>query len=596
MTSNVTLNKLVEEWLRLDQNDDTRKDIETLVSHNNTAELEKRMRKRIEFGTAGLRGKMEAGWSRMNDLIVIQASQGLCAYVLQNVKDAPSRGVVVGHDHRHHSQRWAQLTAAAFLANNVKVYLYTGLVHTPMVPFGVKTLNAACGVMITASHNPKQDNGYKVYWENAVQIISPHDVGIAAAIQENLKPVTWDVSTLQTSPLCIDRTSELVQAYLTKLATLRSQRIQSTKRPLEFINTSMHGVSDVFMQKAFSVYGFPPYTPVKEQQSPDPEFPTVKFPNPEEKGALDLAISTADAEGGDYVLAQDPDSDRFSAAEKRPDGKWIQFTGDQLGALFASAVLQKYKASGKSLNKMAMVASTVSSKMVEAMAAAEGFKFVECLTGFKFIGNTALNLVDEGYDVPFGYEEAIGYMFGSVVRDKDGVAASMMFVELVAALHEEGKTASGHLQELYSRYGFFQTSNSYFVCTDPPTIDKIFTRIRNYDGSGTTTSPHYPNTLAGLNITSVRDLTIGYDSTNPPTYKPSLPLSSGHMIQFRAASENGATKITLTTRTSGTEPKIKYYLEGSGKDAGAVQDVLRHVVSELTQDWMESEKNGLGIP
>ncbi|THG97101.1 hypothetical protein EW026_g4828 [Hermanssonia centrifuga] len=323
----------------------------------------------------------------------------------------------------------------------------------------------------------------------------------------------------------------------------------------KFVNTSLHGVSHAVLAKTFALFGFPPFTPVKEQQLPDPDFPTVTFPNPEEKGALDLALETANSVGADYVLAQDPDSDRFSAAERGLDGKWVTFTGDQLGALFASAVLQKYKAAGKPLNKLAMVASTVSSKMVEAMATAEGFKFVECLTGFKFIGNAALALAQDGYDVPFGYEEAIGYMFGSEIRDKDGVAATMMFAELIASLHHDGKTATSYLQELYEQYGYFQTSNSYFICIDPPTIDRIFARIRNHDGMGTPAKPSYPRTLAGLNIASIRDLTIGYDSTNPPTYKPTLPLSSGHMIQFRAESPTDGAKITLTIRTSGTEPK-----------------------------------------
>ncbi|EKM55765.1 uncharacterized protein PHACADRAFT_144538 [Phanerochaete carnosa HHB-10118-sp] len=593
------LQKLVDEWLRLDKNEETRREIQALVDRGDLAELDRRMRSRIEFGTAGLRGRMEAGWNRMNDLIIIQASQlnGLCAYVLANVKGARERGIVIGHDHRHHSGHWAQLTAAAFLAKDVKVYLHEGLVHTPLVPFSVRRLNAACGVMITASHNPKNDNGYKVYWENAVQIISPHDEGISGAIKANLEPMAWDVSKLTSSPLCLDHTEEMKQAYFESLAALSTAKSSNSSTPIKFVNTSMHGVSHPFMVEAFRRFGFEPFVAVAEQQSPDPEFPTVKFPNPEEHGeCFDLALATGDRVGVNYVLAQDPDADRFSAAERGPDGKWIAFTGDQLGALFASAVLDKYKASGKPLNKLAMVASTVSSKMVEAMAAAEGFKFVECLTGFKFIGNTALNLEQEGYEVPFGYEEAIGYMFGSEIRDKDGVAASMMFAELVASLHRAGKSASQHLQDLYSRYGYFQTLNSYFVCTDPKTIDRIFARVRNWDGCGTALRPAYPPTLAGLQVTSVRDLTVGYDSANPPTYKPALPLSSGHMIQFRAESPADGTKITLTTRTSGTEPKIKYYLEGSGKDAAHVSVLLGRVVAELADGWMEADKNNLGIP
>jgi len=311
---------------------------------------------------------------------------------------------------------------------------------------------------------------------------------------------------------------------------------------------------------------------------------------------LDLALRTAEKEDATYVLAQDPDADRFSAAEKMPNGEWVTFTGDQLGTLFAARALDTYKSSGKPLNKLAMVASTVSSKMIEAMARHEGFNFVECLTGFKYIGNTALNLVQDGFEVPFGYEEAIGFMFGSEIRDKDGVAASAAFAELVVSLHRQGKTAKLYMEELYRRYAFFQTSNSYFICSDPATVDNIFARIRNYDNIATEKTPHYPSEIAGLKVTRVVDLTTGYDSGNPPTHKPCLPLSSGHMIQFRAESSFEGTKVVLTIRTSGTEPKIKYYLEGSGKDAEDVGRLLPKVAVELRDTWMEAEKNQLGMP
>ncbi|KAF4604010.1 phosphohexose mutase family protein [Pleurotus pulmonarius] len=597
-----SLRPLVEEWLSLDQNAETRQEIQKLWSEGDIVELEKRMRKRIEFGTAGLRGKMQAGWSRMNDLIIIQASQGLCAYVLAHVENARERGIVVGHDHRHHSKHWADLTASVFLANGVKAYLYRDLVHTPMVPFGVKALRAACGVMITASHNPKDDNGYKVYWENGVQIISPHDEGISDSIKANLTPKTWDTSLVDSSSFCIDPTEDMREAYFAELAKLSLYKSPNAQSIVKFVNTSMHGVSHPFVTRGFELFGLPPFVAVEEQRHPDPDFPTVPFPNPEEKGALDLAISTAEREGAQYVLAQDPDSDRFAAAEKGPSGKWIVFTGDQLGALFASRELAIYKQSGKPLEKLAMVASTVSSKMIEAMAHAEGFKFAECLTGFKFIGNTALTLVEQGFEVPFGYEEAIGYMFGPQIRDKDGVAATVSFAELVTSLQREGETASSYISKLYERYGYFKTSNSYFICDDPSKINEIFTRIRSYptaSSSNTAASPThidatYPSEIAGLKVTSIVDLTTGYDSTNAPSFKPRLPLSSGHMIQFRAG--NDEVKIVLTTRTSGTEPKIKYYLEGSGRDRAKVEFILPKVVEELGREWMEAEKHSLGRP
>ncbi|KAJ6500366.1 hypothetical protein C8R45DRAFT_820604 [Mycena sanguinolenta] len=584
-----SLESLVSEWLRLDQNEATKSEIKHLWDQGNTAELEQRMRTRIEFGTAGLRARMAAGWSCMNGSLS-SFFQGLCQYVLKNVENATSRGVVIGHDHRHNSQRWAELTAAVFVHAGFKTYLHRGLVHTPMVPFSVQALKCGCGVMITASHNPK------VYWENAVQIIGPHDKGISASIKANLEPQTW--MTAQLHSLCLDRTEEMKDAYFTNLASLNRSRILNGQTQVKFVNTSMHGVSDVFVSRAFQSFGFPPFIPVAEQQQPDPDFPTVVFPNPEETAhtepSQDLALKTADAHGALYVLSQDPDSDRFCAAEKGRSGEWKVFTGDQLGTLFAAQALAQYKASGKPLEKLAMIASTVSSKMLEAMAEKEGFKFVECLTGFKFIGNTALDLVKQGYDVPFSYEEAIGFMFGDRIRDKDGVSATVSFAELVVALTNQGKTVHAYLEEQYQRYrsSRFQTLNSYFVCKDPSTIDKIFERLRNYHSNA---KPAYPQEIAGLKITGVVDLTTGYDSTNPPTYKPALPLSSGHMIQFRAKQEDGI-KVVLTTRTSGTEPKIKFYIEANGVEPTAVQNVLTKVVQELGDTWMEAEKHHLGRP
>ncbi|KAF8078187.1 hypothetical protein FPV67DRAFT_1557572 [Lyophyllum atratum] len=561
------LKDLVDEWLRLDQNEQTRQEIQGLWNAGDTEELERRMRS--AFST-GLRGKMEAGWARMNDLIVIQASQVMSA----------TRGVVIGHDHRHNSERWARLTAAAFISSGVKVYLLQGLVHTPMVPFSVKKLKAACGVMITASHNPKQDNGYKVYWENAVQ-------GISSAIRDNLLPRSWEIDNITSSPLFEDLTAQMYDEYFQELIRLNQSHALNGTTNIKFVNTSMHGVSDRFVKQAFALFGFAPYVPVEEQQQPDPEFPT------------DLALKTADREGASYVLAQDPDSDRFTAAEKNVNGEWTAFTGDQLGVIFGHRSFELYRSTGKPIENLAMVASTVSSKMLEAIAKVEGFRFVECLTGFKFIGNTALDLVEQGYEVPFGYEEAIGFMFGSEIRDKDGVAATVSFAEIVTALHRKGKTIQSYLQELYDRYGYFQTSNSYFICTDPSIIDKIFARIRSWNADERAcplSSPSYPREIAGLTVTSVVDLTVGYDSTNPPTYKPLLPLSSGHMIQFRAENQADGTKIVLTTRTSGTEPKIKYYLEGSGKDARAVSALLPKVVAELGDVWLEAGTHGLGRP
>ncbi|KAF8876038.1 hypothetical protein CPB84DRAFT_1796184 [Gymnopilus junonius] len=591
-----SLKDLVDEWLLLDPNSETRREIQLLWDRQDIDELEKRFRTRIQFGTAGLRGRMEAGWSRMNDLIIGQTSQGLSDYVLQHVEGARTRGLVVGYDHRYHSEHWANITASIFVAKGIKVYLLRGFNHTPLVPFGVKKLNAACGVMITASHNPKQDNGYKVYWENAVQIISPHDRGISLAIEANSRK-TLSIQSVPSSELLIDLTEYLRKEYFGYLTSFMTIREVMPLRKPKFVNTSMHGVSDAFVAKAFAAFRFPPYIPVKEQQHPDPEFPTVTFPNPEEQGALNLALETANKKGADYVLAQDPDADRFTAAERRSNGEWILFTGDQLGVIFASSVLEEYKNSGKPLLELAMVASTVSSRMLEAMAEKEGFKFVECLTGFKYIGNTALRLEEEGFFVPFGYEEAIGFMFGQEVRDKDGIAATVHFVQLATSLYAQGRTVNDHLQNLYQRYGYFKTRNSYFICNDPGITDKIFSHIRNYEAplSSETSRPAYPKSLAGLDIYRIIDLTTGYDSGNPPSYSPVLPISSGQMIQIRAGNKSQGISISLTLRTSGTEPKIKFYLEGSGRETELVEKSLAEAVSDLSRNWVQVDRYNLAV-
>jgi len=284
-----TLKLLVDEWLRLDKNDETRAQVNGLLDNQSFQELDRIMRHRIEFGTAGLRGKMEAGWSRMNDLTIIQASQGLCAYAEKTVGNASQRGIVVGHDHRHHSEHWAKLVAMVFLNKGFKVYFHPEIVHTPLIPFSVSYFEAACGVMITASHNPKQDNGYKVYWENALQIISPHDAGIAKEIGLNLTPSSWDTGIVEQSGNCVRIANDVLDAYLASVSASCSSGLDSTlsqpeARQLTFVNSSMHGVSHHFVKLAFESTGLSPVIPVKAQQEPDPEFPTLPFPNPEERG------------------------------------------------------------------------------------------------------------------------------------------------------------------------------------------------------------------------------------------------------------------------------------------------------------------------
>ncbi|CAO3594849.1 unnamed protein product [Absidia cylindrospora] len=477
----VNLTTLVEDWIRLDKNESTRQEIIQLQQTNNIAELEKRLGQRIEFGTAGLRARMEAGFSRMNDLTVLQASQGLAMYIEQNVTNAKTRGVVVGHDHRHNSDSFARLTAAAFLQRGFKVWYYKDLVHTPLVPYTIKKLNAAGGVMITASHNPKDDNGYKVYWENACQIIPPHDEGIAASILEHLEPWGWNYDLVDSSDLCVDpRHQGVIDAYFDEVSALSSYSEDNANSKVKFVYTAMHGVGTPFAERAFEAFKLQPFIPVKEQVTPDPDFPTVAFPNPEEgKGSLSLAIQEANKNDATLILANDPDADRLAIAEKQKNGEWKVFTGNQIGTVLGAASYEKAIASGKTPGQLAMVASTVSSKFLERMGQVEGFRFEESLTGFKWIGNMAKQLEKENYDVVFSFEEAIGFTVGDIVKDKDGVSALAFFSEWAVQLYDKrGMTVYDYLEQLYKKYGYFVSDNSYFICHDKSLIQTIFHRIR----------------------------------------------------------------------------------------------------------------------
>ncbi|PIA14852.1 hypothetical protein COEREDRAFT_82456 [Coemansia reversa NRRL 1564] len=608
MTSRLTTLQLAQRWLDEDKGPKSRAQIETLVANQNKQALEELLRNPVEFGTAGLRARMEAGYSRLNQLTVISASQGLAAYVELQVPSAHERGVVIGHDHRHNSSIFARLTARAFVDRGFRVHLFPNPGFTPQVPFAVKHLHAACGVMITASHNPKDDNGYKVYWENGAQIKPPLDEGIADSIDKHRVPINWNVEGIEKHELVTDVTIAMLDAYFAAATHLVQNQELNHKSELRYVYTAMHGVGAPFAARMLTTFGLPAFIPVPEQINPDPNFPTVTFPNPEEKGALDMAKTLADEHGASLVLANDPDADRFAAAEKQTDSTWITFTGDQLGIIFAAAILDMARTQGIPDEKLAMVNSTVSSRMLEAMSAKEGFHYLDTLTGFKWMANELASLQNQGYYVGLGYEEAIGYMVHDQVLDKDGVSALAVFAQLAVQLNADGKRISDYLQSLYAKYGYFVSANSYFLCPDTAKMDRIFAHIRFGDSdsaSGTDTVERtefsrqhlgdvlrYPRTIGGFPVSYIRDLTEGFEMFDVDKQEASLSISqnqnqpvfpvakSSHMLTFET--RNGG---RLTMRTSGTEPKLKYYLEVRNVNNDRAQatsdlDIMTHAVSE----------------
>ncbi|KAI8913460.1 hypothetical protein EDD86DRAFT_105365 [Gorgonomyces haynaldii] len=560
------MNSLLEEYLKLDKNPETNKEMQE-IAQTNPSLLKELLENRLEFGTAGLRAQMGCGYSRMNTLTVIQASQGIAMW-LKN----PQR-VVIGHDHRHHSLAFAQVTAQCFLSKGIQV-LWLGLVHTPMVPWTVSRRQCDMGIMITASHNPKQDNGYKVYNSNGCQIISPADKEIAQKIRENSVPWpnAWEFDPK--NPL-LKECREEIDLYFEDLA---KRRHFNQEQCVKLCYTAMHGVGYPFAKKALKLFGLE-CVDTQQQIHPDPDFPTVEYPNPEEgKGALKLAMETADANGCNVILANDPDADRLAVAESI-HGKWKLFNGNEIGSILASFMIQQNKAS-----KAALLTTTVSSHMIQAMAKKHGLEFAETLTGFKWLGNKAIELEKEGYTVLLAYEEAIGFMASPSVKDKDGVSALAIFSEWTNWLYSQNKTLSSYLDELYRDYGTFVTRNHYFKCYDPETIKSMFDKIRYKSGKLS-----YPESFGGHKIVRVRDLTAGFD-TETKDNKPLLPVSaSSQMLTFWL--ENGC---IITLRTSGTEPKIKYYTElQSPKSVDLAKQDLDVIVDDMIEKCLDPIGNKL---
>lgn len=599
------LNEQIQNWIKWDKNPKTKAEILQCVKDKDWDKLRNRLCTRITFGTAGLRAEMRAGFDSMNDLVVVQTAQGLCEYMKEQYPDKSlwsKRGIVFGYDARYNSKRFAELSAVVFVKNGFRVFLYTCYVATPLVPFAITKLQCLAGVQVTASHNPKQDNGYKVYWSNGAQIIPPHDAGIHNSILKNLEPVDnyWNVNVaeLRSDKLLIDPYDEVVPSYYEALKKeIPCELIEkNADSPLDFIYTAMHGVGYPYIQEAFKQVNLRPVVPVIQQVEPDPEFPTTPMPNPEEgKQSLDLAIKTATEKNCKIILANDPDADRLAVAEFDSEkNKFKLFNGNELGALLGwwSLKIYKMREPKGDVSNCAMIYSTVSSKILKSMAAIEGFKSFETLTGFKWMGNKAMEEELAGRKVLFAFEEAIGFMISTAVLDKDGVSAAAHVATMARYLHcEEKMTLQEKLRDIYKTYGYHSSICSYLICRDPVLIKKIFERLRTFDNGKANT---YPTSILNgeFDIEHVRDLTTGYDSSADDK-KATLPVSSSsQMITFTF--RNG---LIVTLRTSGTEPKMKFYAEMCGKpenkDWDKLTATLNRMIEAIVDEFYEPEKNGL---
>jgi phosphomannomutase len=505
-------------WAAEDPDDRTRAELESLVASAEadpdgpaTADLAERFSGTLEFGTAGLRGALGAGPMRMNRVVVTRAAAGLAAYLLDNGASAGDT-VVIGYDARHDSDVFARDTAEVMTGVGLRALVLPRPLPTPLLAFAIRHLGCVAGVMVTASHNPPQDNGYKVYLGDGSQIVPPADVEIAARI--DAVGALADVPRGDVGEVLGEDVSE---AYLDAVASLPAA---DTPRDVSVVYTPMHGVGGSSIVEVMQRAGFPAPHVVPAQAEPDPEFPTVSFPNPEEPGAMDLAMALAEEVGADIVVANDPDADRCAVGVPTDDG-WRMLRGDEVGALLGDFLLR----SGK---QGTYAVSIVSSSLLGKMAERHGQPYAETLTGFKWIGRL------EG--LAFGYEEALGYCVApDQVKDKDGVSAAIRVVELAALLKAEGRTLLDRLDEIAREYGVHATDQLSVRVTDLAVIGQAMERLRSQP----------PTTLGGLEVEHSEDLSQGSET---------LPPTDG--LRYRLA--DGARVIV---RPSGTEPKIKCYLE-----------------------------------
>ncbi|WP_420329308.1 phospho-sugar mutase [Serinicoccus marinus] len=514
-------------WLEDDPDPATREELQQVLTaaeggdDTALADLEDRFSAFLEFGTAGLRGRLGAGPNRMNRSVVIRTAAGLTAYLRARLAESgdatPGPAVVVGFDARHHSDVFARDTAAVVTAAGGRAMVLPRPLPTPVLAFAIRHLGADAGVMVTASHNPPEDNGYKVYLGDGSQIVPPADRDIAEQI--DAVTATADVPLAQDGWETLGE--EVLESYLAAAVAVLDP---TSPRELSVVHTALHGVGSEVVRRAFEQAGFPAPAAVATQAEPDPDFPTVAFPNPEESGAIDAALELAEQVGPDLVIANDPDADRCALAVRDGDG-WRMLRGDEVGALLGQHVIDRGRAGG---DRPVLARSIVSSRLLGAMARYAGLQGEETLTGFKWIGRVP--------GLAYGYEEALGYCVDpATVPDKDGVTAALLAAELTATLAQQGRTLADLLDDLAQRHGVHQTDAFSVRVSDLAQIPPVMARLREQP----------PQELGGVPVARAEDLADGVDG---------LPPTDG--LRFLLEDD---TRVIV--RPSGTEPKLKVYLE-----------------------------------
>ena len=543
---------------------------------NDPAEIEDRFYTELSFGTAGMRGVIGAGMNRMNKYNVRRATKGLARYLLRNPEEA-ARGVVIAYDSRRCSAEFAKDTALVLCAEGVPAYLFDALRPVPVLSFALRHLKAIAGVVVTASHNPPQYNGYKVYAEDGAQV-GPE---AAEGITEMIRSIEYTDCKLMDEQEAIDRgllhiigNKEVDDDYIAMIKTLciQPELLKQEGNRLNIVYTPLHGSGNVPVRRMLKEIGLTNVAVVKEQEMPDPNFSTIKVPNPEDPGAYELAFKLAAEVNASVIFATDPDCDRLGVAVKDREGEWHLLTGNQIGCVLLHYILSTLKKNGKLPANGAAVKSIVSTSLANRICENYGVKMYEVLTGFKFIGEKIQQFQDSGeHTFLFGFEESYGFLSSTFVRDKDGVNASLLISEVACACMAEGITLYDRVQEIFREYGYFVEK---VVSTTLPGKDGL-TRMKEIMAG---LREHPPVEIGGMKVTAVRDYLKGIRVADGKTEKTGLPASD--VLYFEL--EDGC---WVCVRPSGTEPKIKLYVNTNNKDQKKAEE-LNKLLCEASRQLM----------
>ncbi|WP_027624208.1 phospho-sugar mutase [Clostridium lundense] len=568
--------KVYEEWLNNEYFDEeTREELRSIK--DNPKEIEDRFYRNLEFGTAGLRGKIAAGTNRMNKYIIAKVTQGLADFIVERGSEAMERGVAIAYDCRHHSDEFAKTAALVLAANGIKAYLFESLRPTPVLSYTVRRLKTISGIVVTASHNPREYNGYKVYWEDGAQILS----SIADPILEKIENIkSFDEIKKISEEEAKDKGllkiigKEIDDEYIEKVKELSLR--DDIDKNVKIVYTPLNGTGNIPVRRVLKERGFTNIIVVPEQENPDPDFTTVGYPNPEDTKAFKYAENLGKEVGAELLIATDPDCDRLAIMVKDKNGEYVAFNGNQTGAILIKYILESKKEKGTLPSNGAIIKSLVTGDMGKAIGEKYGIKTFETLTGFKNICGKENEFEITGeYKFIFGYEESIGYVAGDFVRDKDGVISSMLLCEAVAYYKTLGKSLINVLNETYEELGYYREKLISVVLEGIEGQQRISRMMKAY-------RKEFPKQIGEAKLIKYIDLEEGkeYDLISNKESDSEIPKSN--VLKFMLDDESW-----YAVRPSGTEPKIKIYMYSKGKTLEDGQNKLK-VMEEVIMGKLNS--------